>query len=77
MKCPNCGSEQVFVLDSRLTEGGYRTWRRRGCRTCGQRYSTIECPVEMEKVKMPAYRILGSDQYIIARGTMTKRRGKA
>lgn len=40
MKCPNCQSLNVFVLDSRPQEGMVR--RRRGCDSCGTRFSTVE-----------------------------------
>ena len=40
MKCPNCQSLNVFVLDSRPQEGMVR--RRRECDSCGTRFSTVE-----------------------------------
>ncbi len=40
MKCPNCGSEESRVTDSRNANGGLR--RRRECLQCGFRFTTYE-----------------------------------
>ncbi len=40
MRCPHCQEQKTSVLDSRA-QGDYR-WRRRFCRSCGHRFSTIE-----------------------------------
>jgi hypothetical protein len=44
MKCINCGSGVIYVLDSRPAEidGLHTTRRRRICRECKFRWSTIE-----------------------------------
>ncbi len=42
MKCPNCGSDNDRVIDSRLTCNGTVIRRRRECNNCGQRFSTAE-----------------------------------
>jgi len=43
MRCPRCDSEKLSVADSRHREG--RIYRRRECRDCGYRFSTIELPI--------------------------------
>jgi len=41
--CPTCRDRHSFVRDSRPTKEGYETIRRRRqCKACGERYSTIE-----------------------------------
>lgn len=42
MKCPACGVLDNKVIDSRLSEGGEATRRRRECVGCGRRYTTYE-----------------------------------
>jgi transcriptional repressor NrdR len=42
MKCPYCGSENDRVLDSRSSEEGFATRRRRQCVDCKRRYTTME-----------------------------------
>jgi len=42
MKCPHCGSYQIFVINSRPTKGETQIWRRRQCETCGKRFTTHE-----------------------------------
>jgi transcriptional repressor NrdR len=42
MKCPACGQLDNKVIDSRLSEGGEATRRRRECNACGRRYTTYE-----------------------------------
>jgi transcriptional repressor NrdR len=45
MKCPACGSGSTHVIDTvREPNGGIR--RRRECKTCGKRFSTVERIVE-------------------------------
>ncbi len=44
MNCPNCGSLQVKVVDSRRKEASIS--RRRECLDCGKRFSTIEVPIK-------------------------------
>jgi transcriptional repressor NrdR len=43
MRCPYCQSENIMVLDTHDTRGEVR--RRRKCKECGQRFSTIERPL--------------------------------
>jgi len=47
MKCIKCGSDVIYVLDSRPTkiDGLHTTRRRRICRGCKFRWSTIEVPL--------------------------------
>lgn len=42
MKCPFCGSLENRVIDSRLSQGGEVTRRRRECDSCGRRYTSYE-----------------------------------
>ncbi len=45
MKCPSCGSASTHVIDTvREPSGGIR--RRRECKECGKRFSTVERIVE-------------------------------
>lgn len=43
MRCPYCQSEDIMVKDTHDTRGEIR--RRRECKKCGQRFSTIERPL--------------------------------
>lgn len=42
MRCPYCGTLDNKVIDSRLSQGGEVTRRRRECDSCGRRYTTYE-----------------------------------
>ena len=42
MKCPNCGSPDSHVLDSRHVEEGNSIRRRRECLQCNKRFTTFE-----------------------------------
>jgi transcriptional repressor NrdR len=42
MKCPFCGHLDNKVIDSRLSQGGEVTRRRRECDHCSRRYTTYE-----------------------------------
>jgi transcriptional repressor NrdR len=42
MNCPNCGSYQTFVINSRPTKEGFQIWRRRICENCQKRFTTHE-----------------------------------
>ena len=42
MKCPFCGQLENKVIDSRLSQGGEVTRRRRECEQCARRYTTYE-----------------------------------
>ena len=42
MKCPYCDNPDTKVIDSRPTEEGYAIRRRRGCDSCGRRFTTYE-----------------------------------
>lgn len=41
MKCPECGHDKSYCLDSRPTEEGH-TRRRLTCRACHCRFTTLE-----------------------------------
>ena len=46
MKCPQCGSTDTHVVDTvREASGSIR--RRRACKACGRRFSTLERIVEV------------------------------
>ena len=42
MKCPACQQDNDRVIDSRASQDGFATRRRRECLQCGQRYTTYE-----------------------------------
>ena len=42
MRCCECDSSHVRVIDTRPVEGGYYRRRRYLCEDCGERFSTIE-----------------------------------
>jgi transcriptional repressor NrdR len=42
MRCPSCTSNDDKVVDSRTSEDGAATRRRRECLTCGRRFTTYE-----------------------------------
>ncbi|MEM1415880.1 MAG: transcriptional regulator NrdR [Myxococcota bacterium] len=42
MRCPFCGTLENKVTDSRLSQAGEVTRRRRECLACGRRYTTYE-----------------------------------
>lgn len=42
MKCPYCGNLENRVIDSRLSQAGEVTRRRRECEYCSKRYTTYE-----------------------------------
>ena len=55
MKCPQCGSDNNYVIDSRpSTEYGVR--RRRECNECGKRFTTYEITLA-EKAKYEQIRL--------------------
>lgn len=47
MICPNCGSDDLQVLDTRACNGGIR--RRRNCKDCDTRFTTYETISEQKK----------------------------
>jgi transcriptional repressor NrdR len=58
MRCPYCNADDDKVIDSRATEGGRCTRRRRQCLACNRRYTTYE-RVE-EKVRLSVIKRDGS-----------------
>ncbi len=42
MKCPYCGEDNDRVIDSRSSQEGFATRRRRECLGCKRRYTTYE-----------------------------------
>lgn len=42
MECPNCGTIDNEVIDSRLTQNAIAIRRRRQCLTCSSRFTTYE-----------------------------------
>ncbi len=42
MRCPYCGTLENRVIDSRLSQAGEVTRRRRECESCRRRYTTYE-----------------------------------
>lgn len=51
MKCPFCQADNDRVIDSRASEDGFATRRRRECLDCKRRYTTYE-RVERTTVKV-------------------------
>lgn len=51
MKCPYCQADNDRVLDTRASEDGFATRRRRECLACRRRYTTYE-RVERSSVKV-------------------------
>ena len=52
MNCPNCGSPQSRVTDSRAREDTKSIRRRRECLKCGERWTTREVIITEFKVAM-------------------------
>lgn len=44
--CPACQTQDSKVLETRWRDGPGVTYRRRECRACGRRYTTVEVVVE-------------------------------
>jgi transcriptional repressor NrdR len=42
MRCPYCDAFDSFVISTRSFESGGEIRRRRGCRKCGERFTTVE-----------------------------------
>jgi transcriptional repressor NrdR len=51
MKCPYCQTDNDRVIDSRASEDGFATRRRRECLACKRRYTTYE-RVERTAIKV-------------------------
>ena len=56
MRCQHCGSEQTWVLDSRMTQDGFVRRRRYHCGSCRKRFTTYEivekhCPELLDEIK--------------------------
>lgn len=47
MRCPFCGLDNDRVIDSRASQDGYATRRRRECMSCTRRFTTYERLEEM------------------------------
>lgn len=52
MRCPFCNADDDKVIDSRATDGGRCTRRRRQCLVCGRRYTTYERVEERVKLSV-------------------------
>lgn len=48
MNCPKCGSNQVYVVDSRPDKDCFK--RRRECMFCSERFNTVEIKMEEYKI---------------------------
>jgi transcriptional repressor NrdR len=48
MKCPYCGADNDRVIDSRSSQEGFATRRRRECLGCKRRYTTYERLEELQ-----------------------------
>jgi len=69
MHCPKCGHSETKVYDSRLTNSGKATRRRRECEKCHYRFTTVE---EMKfldvKVEKRSGQIVDFDKVKLERG---------
>lgn len=56
MYCPKCKSENIGIIDSRsnFVRPLFENYRRRRykCNNCGNRFSSIEFPVDIRNVKI-------------------------
>ena len=48
LPCPKCGYG-TYTIDCRLVFGGTQTTRRRHCKFCGKRFTSVEVPREVLK----------------------------
>jgi transcriptional repressor NrdR len=51
MKCPHCQVDNDRVIDSRTSQDGFATRRRRECTACGHRFTTYE-RIEGSSIKL-------------------------
>ncbi len=51
MKCEKCGSCNTDVFDTRLRKDDTIRWRRRACKDCGHRWSTVEVPLKGDDIE--------------------------
>jgi transcriptional repressor NrdR len=66
MRCPYCASEESKVVDSRDSEAGDATRRRRECLACERRYTTYE---RVDEVPLVVVKRSGADE-LFARGKL-------
>ncbi|MCL2146729.1 MAG: transcriptional regulator NrdR [Synergistaceae bacterium] len=52
MKCPNCGTIETRVVDSRIAEDGDTVRRRRECPECQLRFTTYERTEERRSLRV-------------------------
>lgn len=50
MTCPHCGAVKTYIIDKRPRDL-YVVWRRRECKLCGIRFSTLEKVYRIGKEK--------------------------
>ncbi len=55
MKCPFCRQDNDRVIDSRASQDGFATRRRRECISCHRRYTTYE------KIEEPTVKVIKKD----------------
>lgn len=55
MRCPYCRQDNDRVIDSRASQDGFATRRRRECISCHRRYTTYE------KIEEPAVKVVKKD----------------
>lgn len=68
MICPNCGSSQTKVVDSRERDG-YR-YRRYHCRECFERFTTTEMTYQPKKGTKPKLTALDATASAVDFGTL-------
>jgi transcriptional regulator NrdR family protein len=66
MTCPNCGSPQVRVVDSRPVDQGTSVRRRRLCMKCAHKWTTFEIDADQ----------LPTENRMLTRAKIRTRRGR-
>jgi len=73
MNCPECGSDNDCVKDSRHRPGGY-IYRRRECKNCGSLFTTNE-RIETEKEVVLREVLEQMEKYFVAATVERNSRG--
>lgn len=63
MRCPVCGSENVYVLETRNGEDGRTIIRRRECSGCLAKFKTTELITELKPFREYQYKRMGRRPY--------------
>lgn len=60
MRCPMCGSVQTYCTNSRLVDDENAVRRRKRCRDCDHRWSTMEVEIRKQSKTETALRQLAA-----------------